>query len=119
MESSTSQLLQSRYFSPVFNTAIFDGAFRVYFSQNQEPEALKLYMKLQDRFKKTKREESDDRVVFIMLYPNAESFAQVFEGNEETRLESLGSDIVLGIKGPCNDDLTTKIETRLSELSFI
>ncbi len=59
MNSSTTALIQSKDFTPVFNTAIIDGAVRVYFSQTQEPDALKIYMNLREFFASIPQSERD------------------------------------------------------------
>jgi len=110
MRQPISQLTQSRFYSPAFNAAIFDGALRIYFAQYQEALALKVYFKLQERW----REQQSKSVrsgglpnIFVMLYPTDEIFSNSFPNETEGRkwiVERLGEDFVLGICGPVKDE---------------
>lgn len=109
-ENATTRMLQSKFFSPTFNTAIFDGPLRLYFNQSQENEALKVYFSLQthltdknnllislrERFPK-------NSTLFIMIYPNKESFLQSFDQNQDLAFEKMGNDYIIGIQGPVSD----------------
>ena len=120
MESATSQLLQSRYFSSVFNTAIFDGPVRVYFSQHQEQEALKLYFRIQKKIQASEKLQAMESgpTIFVMLYPNGDSFDETFSTGDETVVESLGDDFVIGVKGPFRDELSPVIEAQIDNIDF-
>lgn len=113
MNSATSSLLQSKFFTPVFNTAIFDGPVRMYFSQAQEPEALKLYFKMQSMVGELREESETEPHVFIMIYPNKESFVQSFDLDANSAVERLGPHVVFGIRGPLNDSEMDTIMDRL------
>ena len=74
---------QSRFFTPLFNAAIFDGPIRIYFAQAQESLAMKLYFNLQERYgdlRQAAREIFRERGsnVFVMLYPDATTFEKSF-----------------------------------------
>ena len=124
-ESVTTYVTQSKYFSPVFNAAIFDGPIRIYFAQYHESQALKLYFNLNERFGDVRRASRGifrDRArnIFVMMYPNCETFDTSFgEGfglgngagaEAGTGLrpvivrEKMGSDFVIGVRGPLGDE---------------
>src|SRR6185312_13270341 len=111
MAQSVIHLTQSRYYSPVFNAAVFDGPIRIYFAQHQEALALKVYFQLQQYLKETyatfrKTFKQQGQTVFLMLYPTLESFHNSFSENCSGHVmsERLGEDYVLGVKGPLNDE---------------
>ena len=111
MAHSVIHLTQSRFFSPVFNAAVFDGPIRIYFAQHQEAMALQVYFRLQQymkdayaNFRKTYKQHG--QTVFLMLYPNQETFDFAFtEGDQSSGVicERLGDDFVLGVRGPLED----------------
>ncbi len=107
MGEATAFLTQSRYYSPVFNSAIFDGPVRVYFAQHQESLALKVYFRLKERL----RTQGEDlryggKNLFVMLYPCSESFALSFstQPGGDIVQEPLGEDWVFGVNGPLMDE---------------
>jgi hypothetical protein len=108
---------QSRYFSPAFNAAIFDGPIRIYFAQYQESQALKLYFNLQNRFGDVRKQargifKNRSQNIFVMLYPSAEVFNLSFDtgqiksrgGMLEIARGQFGNDFVIGVNGPLEDD---------------
>jgi hypothetical protein len=109
MAQSAIHLTQSRFYSPVFNAAVFDGPIRIYFAQNQEAQALQIYLRLQQYLKDTystirKSFKLHGQTVFLMLYPNMESFDCSFADTscsptEHVASERLGEDYVLGVRG--------------------
>lgn len=110
MAQSVIHLTQSRYYSPAFNAAVFDGPIRIYFAQHQEPTALKVYFMLQQYLKETyslfrKNFKHHGQTVFLMLYPTTESFENSFAKGlpHNVVMERLGDDHVVGVKGPLND----------------
>lgn len=118
MAQSVIQLTQSRYYSPVFNAAVFDGPIRIYFAQHQEALALKVYFKLQQYLKDTyysfrKSFKQHGQTVFLMLYPTDESFANSFApdhgAERKVAAEKLGDDHVLGVRGPLHEDDYEKV----------
>ncbi len=127
MKEAVTYVTQSKYFSPAFNAAIFDGPIRIYFAQYQESQALKLYFHLQERFqtlRKNARSIFRDRTrnIFVMLYPTVEMFDDTFGGLHgelvaKSSVEasagawsaknfvraSMGDDFVIGVRGPMDD----------------
>ena len=134
MEQALNQLTQSKYFTPVFNAAIFDGPVRIYFSQAQEPQALKVYYHVQQQLLEAQPSlcqnlKDDGRNIFVMLYPNIETFELSFDKFEGDPMgvacEKLGQHIVLGIRGPVIDAETESVyqrmanALRLNDLEFV
>src|SRR3989338_1668823 len=78
---------QSKFFSPAFNAAIFDGPLRIYFAQYQEAAALKIYFHLQEQLNqcdghlKTALKKLNSNT-FVMLYPTSDIFMRSFDGEE-------------------------------------
>jgi hypothetical protein len=129
MKETVTYVTQSRFFTPAFNAAIFDGPIRIYFAQYQEAQALKLYFNLQERFGEVRKQargifKERGRNIFVMLYPTEETFEMSFgssAGPEGIGLgkglgaeagpgarpvivhERLGSDFVVGVCGPMED----------------
>ncbi len=108
MKGTYSALMQSKFFNPAFNSAIFDGPVRIYFAQFHESLALKIYFALQQRYaaEMTRAKELHkflDRTVLIMLYPSSESFQHSFEGSDFLAADHLMDDTVIGINGPFED----------------
>lgn len=102
MKNGYSQLIQSKYFVTDFNSAIFDGPIRIYFTQTQESLALKVYFHIQNHFSNEVRRLKDispdgPSSLFILIYPNQESFAKCFDGNDPMVVVNWDSDIVMGI----------------------
>lgn len=108
-------LSQSQFYNPVFDAAIFDGPFRIYFSQNQESAALRLYFRLQNSMKEKYQEfkqnyKPEGKNIFIMMYPDAESFEKSF-GLPKTSLKGpytiearVGGDPLLGVYGSLDEE---------------
>jgi len=124
---------QSRFFSPVFNAAIFDGPIRIYFAQFQEAQALKLYFNLQERFSEVRKNarglfKERGQNIFVMMYPNEDTFDLSFGqdsardpkptglgaeagsaigagmGGTQIVRTMLGHDFVVGVRGPIDDE---------------
>ena len=117
--SHVGHLTQSRYYSPAFNAAVFDGPIRIYFAQHQEALALKVYHQLQQYLKDTytafrKSFKQHGQTVFLMLYPTREEFTHSFGGpGQSVATEKLGDDHVLGVCGPLSDDDYEKVFERV------
>jgi hypothetical protein len=117
MGHSVTQLTQSRFYSPAFNAAVFDGPVRIYFAQHQEPLALKVYFRLQQHLKESYASfrqlfKQSGQTIFLMLYPTVDSFENSFSKKQaEIRVvcERLGEDHVLGVCGPLEDDAYTQV----------
>lgn len=126
MAQSVIHLTQSRYYSPAFNAAVFDGPIRIYFAQHQETVALKVYFMLQQYLKDTyaifrNSFRQHGQTVFLMLYPSQDSFENSFaKSDNQVVSERLGDDHVIGVKGPLLDDqfeeIFVKVRTILKDL---
>ena len=88
MAATYSSFMTTRFYSPVFNTALFDGAFRIYFSQSYESTALKIYHLLQTEYsqlwmdvKKWSVESKEH--IFLLIYPDVSSTELVFEATNK------------------------------------
>lgn len=90
MAATYSSFMTTRFYSPVFNTALFDGPIRVYFSQSYESAALKIYHLLQSEHENTwnrlKEHASKSKEhVFLMIYPEAKDLQMVFTDSKDTQ----------------------------------
>ena len=103
MNQQVSLLTQSKFYSPVFNGAIFDGPIRIYFAQNQESSALKLYFAC---MKRLRTDIELDANVFILIYPDAENYGLVFgdKDSDEVQVAQLDEDFVVGLNGPIDEE---------------
>lgn len=102
MKNGYSQLIQSKYFVTDFNSAIFDGPIRIYFTQVQESLALKIYFHIQNNFADEVKKLKDISAqlpssLFILIYPNLESYTKCFESEHPMSVVDWDSDIVVGI----------------------
>jgi hypothetical protein len=110
MKATYSALMNSRFFNPAFNSAIFDGPVRIYFAQFHESLALKIYFSLQQRFPQEMNQAKENyklnsQNVLVMLYPTKDSFSMSFENeNEFIQKDDLLGDYVIGINGPFEDE---------------
>lgn len=111
MAQSVIHLTQSRFYSPAFNAAVFDGPIRIYFAQHQEALALKVYFKLQQYLKETysvfrKSFKVHGQTIFLMLYPTSDSFTTCFSEEKDGTVmaERLGEDHVVGVRGPLDEN---------------
>lgn len=113
MNESVAFVTQSKFFSPAFNAAIFDGPIRIYFAQHQEALALKVYFDLQNRFN-DRRDSTRDVLkerkqnLFVMIYPTEETFELSFNSAAAPMplvcADRMGADFVLGVRGPVLTD---------------
>lgn len=113
MKSSYSDFMQSKYFDCMFNAAIFDGSFRIYFHQSFESLALKIYFLMNQNLDSqvaALREHSKktDTHAFILLYPTQEKFQTVFSSLKNqtafSQTENWDEDLVLGASGQMTDE---------------
>ncbi|OFZ14864.1 MAG: hypothetical protein A2Z20_04550 [Bdellovibrionales bacterium RBG_16_40_8] len=124
MRQQISFLTQSRFYSPAFNAAIFDGPIRIYFAQYQEAQALKVYFIIQEQMKDVYSQVRDtfrrtDVNIFIMLYPSDEAYKMSFADlaqNSQIVVERLGRDFVVGVSGPISDKEVTTVYERVEEI---
>lgn len=111
MAASYSSFLTTQYYSPVFNTALFDGPFRIYFSQSYESVALKIYHLLQSQdlalWTEYKRwSEKTRKHAFILIYPTDQDLAMAFDGDKNSSLMQRPWDegLILGLANPTTDE---------------
>jgi hypothetical protein len=113
MKSSYSQLMQTQYFHPAFNSAIYDGPLRLYFAQFHESLALKIYFLAHQKLNKIWNEAKDvsrrsGSTVLVLLYPSGDFFDQTFAKavhfNQRVAIDHFEQDLLLGIRGPLDDE---------------
>lgn len=111
MAASYSSFLTTQYYSPVFNTALFDGPFRIYFSQSYESIALKIYHLLQSQdlsvWTEYKRwSEKTKKHAFILVYPSEQDLSLAFDEEKAAQLMSRLWDegLILGFANPHTDE---------------
>jgi hypothetical protein len=113
MKSSYSQLMQTQYFHPAFNSAIYDGPLRLYFAQFHESLALKIYFLAQQKLKGVWSEAKEvsrktGSTVLVLIYPSIEFFDQTFAKAEHPHtkiaIDQFEQDLLLGVRGPFEDD---------------
>lgn len=111
MAASYSSFLTTQYYSPVFNTALFDGPFRIYFSQSYESVALKIYHLLQTQdlalwTEYKKWSEKTKKHAFILIYPSDQDLAAAFDGEKNAPLMNRLWDegLILGFANSYADD---------------
>ncbi|MBC7743290.1 MAG: hypothetical protein H7061_13920 [Bdellovibrionaceae bacterium] len=125
MAATYSSFMTTEYYSPVFNTALFDGPFRIYFSQSYESSALKIYHLLQteyqDLWSELKKWASSSREhVFLLMYPDDKDLQMVFHATDTdnndaadscVQLRAWAEGIILGISQPASDlSLSNQVE---------
>ncbi len=110
MRQPATFLMQSKYYSPAFNAAIFDGPIRIYFAQYQETTALKIYFELQEQLKELyfdarENYKKNGAHIFIMMYPTPETFALSFGDKVPSNImvERLEDDYLVGVRGPIQE----------------
>lgn len=103
MAASVSRLTQSQYFSPVFNTAVFDGPVRIYFAQKHEAYALEIYFKISSRLRSIFGDSLNRKApnVFVMIHPDQVGFEESFPDSENSSysVQMLDRDHVIGVNG--------------------
>ncbi len=102
MEDTQPAVTQSQFYTPVFNTAVFDGPFRIYFAQKDEPEALKIYYKMKKNLEFQFSEDIFEKVrenILLMIYPDQKSFENAFPNSDNPMLGTgdLGLQKVIGV----------------------
>lgn len=111
--SSYNTLMQSKYFSPAFNSAIFDGPIRIYFAQFHEALALKIYFMIQQKLGKElahakELAKASGANIFLMIYPTQDSFVLSFDvdsnHSEPLQIERWHEDVIIGLKGPAAEE---------------
>lgn len=112
-------ITRSKYFSADFNTAIFSDPIRIYFSNDQESQALELYFRLQSRknqWEQFLRQRGKDNYCYIMLYRNTDQFNTCFDKKGESFAPGeLGEDFVVGINGPMTPENVDRFFTNMDQ----
>jgi hypothetical protein len=122
MAASYSSFLTSQFYSPIFNTALFDGAFRIYFSQSYESTALKIYHLLQSDqvelwTKYKKWSEKTKKNVFILIYPSKEDVVIAFNDHNTTPIcKEWGEGFVIGLENSLETDNNEKFNVLFQAL---
>lgn len=121
MAASYSSFLSTRFYSPAFNTALFDGPFRIYFSQNYESAALKIYHLLQSnhielwtRYKRWA--DQTKKHAFILVYPTAQDVQAAFQLSslqEKPVSQTWEDGVVIGFESPVTDSDFEKYFTQI------
>lgn len=116
-------ITKSKYFSSKFNTAIFSDPIRIYFSNEQESQALEIYFQLQSRknqWEKFLRQRGSDNYCYILLYTSSNEYQTRFENEESFSPGEMGEDFVLGISGPMTNDALEKFISEMDhKIGFI
>lgn len=124
MRRSYSSLMQSKYFSPAFNSAIIDGPFRIYFAQFHETQALKIYFMIQQQLSQRLPEikeysKLNCRNILIMLYPAHKMFLEVFSESNgldvNIILDIWQNDFIIGANQVTEDKTLSEIMGMIGE----
>lgn len=124
MAATYSSFMTTRFYSPVFNTALFDGAFRIYFSQAYESSALKIYHLLQTEdsqlWSQVKKWSSDSKEhIFLLIYPDMNSIEVIFDSGDKfgTSHAIFAKDWEEGLAlGLCQPSETVNIQNQLENI---
>lgn len=108
MAATYSSFMTTRFYSPVFNTALFDGPLRIYFSQSYESAALKVYHLLQTQhtalWNSLKECSSRSKEhVFLMMYPEKKDLQLVFAGDQAVHIQDWEEGLAVGFCQPHDD----------------
>jgi hypothetical protein len=104
--------MQTQYFHPAFNSAIYDGPIRIYFAQFHESLALKIYFLCQQKLaplllQAKEVSKKTGATCLLLLYPSVEFFDQTFPQVEpsliKVAVENFEQDLLVGLRGPLED----------------
>lgn len=122
MAATYSSFMTTRFYSPVFNTALFDGPFRIYFSQSYESSALKIYHLLQTEYQDLWNQVKDWSLsskehIFLLMYPEAQDVQNVFnlsdsvDAAKKLYMQDWEEGLAVGLTQPNTDlDLVYQLE---------
>jgi hypothetical protein len=122
MAATYSSFMTTRFYSPVFNTALFDGPFRIYFSQSYESSALKVYHLLQTEYQELWNQVKEwsacsKEHVFLLMYPEISDVQNVFNGSDSVDIskklymQDWEEGLAIGLTQPQTDlDLVYQLE---------
>ena len=110
-------ITKTKYFSSDFNTAIFSDPIRIYFSNEQESQALELYFRMQTRknqWERFLRQRGKNNYCYIMLYRDSTQFETSFDQIADNFAPGeMGEDFVLGIRGPMTPESVDQFFTNI------
>lgn len=121
MAATYSSFMTTRFYNPVFNTALFDGPFRIYFSQAYESGALKMYHLLQTEYQSLWNNVKEWSLknkehVFLLIYPDIKSAQLIFdqqsknESMEALFMQDWEEGVAFGLVQPAQDsDLNNQL----------
>lgn len=117
MAATYSSFMTTRFYSPVFNTALFDGPIRFYFSQSYETVALKIYHLMQTEHANLwaqlkNRSAQTKEHIFLMIYPEQKDLNMVFTNDKSLVYSEVWSEgLAIGLTQSMNDeDLAAQLE---------
>ncbi|MBC7465846.1 MAG: hypothetical protein H7256_07625 [Bdellovibrio sp.] len=122
MAATYSSFMTTRFYSPVFNTALFDGPFRIYFSQAYESSALKVYHLLQTEYQDLWNQVKEWSLVskehvFLLMYPEISDVQNVFNSadsvdvSKKLYMQDWEEGLAIGLTQPNTDlDLVYQLE---------
>ncbi len=117
MAATYSSFMTTRFYNPVFTTALFDGPIRIYFSQNYESAALKIYHLLQNQYPeqwkqlKTFTQVSKEHV-FLMMYPDKKDLNLIFAESDKNiiNIQEWEEGLAIGFCQPADEsELTVQL----------
>lgn len=124
MAATYSSFMTTRFYSPAFNTALFDGPLRIYFSQSYESAALKIYHLLQTEHAslwarmKTFSQSSKEHA-FLMIYPERQDMDMIFESADHLVMQEWEEGLALGMCQPnTEEDLQSCLRSIVQSLNF-
>lgn len=123
MAATYSSFMTTRFYSPAFNTALFDGPLRIYFSQSYESAALKIYHLLQTEhaalWARLKNfSHSSKEHAFLMIYPERQDLDMIFNSSENLVTQEWEEGLALGMCQPGNEeDLQTCLQSIAKSLT--
>jgi hypothetical protein len=104
----------SKYFTPAFNSAFYDGPFRIYFSQTQESFAVKVLMALKESIPVSDTIETG-KPIYILIYPTVDSYELVFGENAvQTSVERGRDSTVVALAPPHEESLLEAVYAQVS-----
>ena len=122
MAASYSSFLTSSFYSPIFNTALFDGPFRFYFSQSYESIALKMYHILQSENKALwldckKWSDLSKKNIFILVYPTQEDVGIAFDETIATPIIKIWDEgLAIGLENSSLNESDEKFNLIMSQI---
>ncbi len=129
MAATYSSFMTTRFYSPAFNTALFDGPLRIYFSQSYEASVLKLYHLIQAEHESLWKEVKEWSLrnkehIYLLIYPDIKSAQTIFgeddlsASDEDIFMQEWEEGLAFGLIQPeVDQDLSqqlTSIEKNLS-----